>query len=107
MILKNPPSKKHGGIFSVENLDGYLFALSLGYGLHKDADLFDDPALTADDLAHIAVCDAYFEHSLAAGFALGHSNLVGMIHEVLYNIGQQFFHWVIFLLMPQPSSAGP
>ena len=96
-----------GTFYSVVNLDGYLFALSLGDGLHKDADLFDDPALTADDLAHIAVGDTHFKYGLAAGFALGHRNLIGMIHKVLYNIGQQFLHRVIFLLMPQPSSAEP
>ena len=77
---------------SVEHLDGDLFALSLGNGLHQDANFLDDPALTADDLAHIPVGDTDFKHRLAAGSALGHSNLVRMIHEVLYQIGQQFFH---------------
>ena len=36
--------------------------------------IFDDPSLTADDLAHIAVGDAHFKHGLAVGLALGHSS---------------------------------
>ena len=52
---KTPPrllsQSQRGFIISVHDLDRNFFALSLGDGPHKDADLFYDPALPADNLA--------------------------------------------------------
>ena len=75
-------------IHSVEDLDRYTFALSLGNGPHKYTDLLDDPSLPANDLAHISVGDTHFKDRLAVAFALGHRHLVGMIDKALHNVGQ-------------------
>ena len=77
---------------SIHDLNRNFLALSLGNGPHKDTDLLDDPALPADDLAHIAVGHADLKYGLAVGFALGHRDLVGMIDQALYEVGQKFFH---------------
>ena len=77
---------------SVHYLDRDLLALSLGNGPHKYTDLLDDPALPANDLAHITVSDANLINGLAVGLALGHRDLIGIIDKALHNVGQKFFH---------------
>ena len=50
---------------------------------------FYDPALPANDLAHVSVSYAYFIYGLAAVNALGHRDLFGFFNEALYDIGQK------------------
>lgn len=77
------------GIFLIiHNIYGYVFALLLGYGPHKNANLFNDSSLPAYDLAHITVCNTYFIYYVFSSLALGHRDFVGIIHEALYYIGQ-------------------
>ena len=87
-ILMRAVAQRKGKKISVEDFDGYFFALSLGYGPHKNTNLLYDSPLPANDLAHIAVSHTDLKHGLAVGFALGHRNLVGIINKALYNIGQ-------------------
>ena len=87
-MIKCKKAEAFASAFLIEDLHGDLLALPLGDGPHQDTDLLDDPALPADDLAHIAVGDADFEDGLAVGLALGHRDLVGVVDQALYNIGQ-------------------
>ena len=79
---------RSGFLGSVHYIDRDLFALSLGNSPHEYTNLFDDSALPANDLAHVTVGDTHFKYGLAAGEALGHRDLVGMIDKALHNIGQ-------------------
>ena len=77
-------------IKSIKNFDRDFFTFSLGNCTHKNANLFNDLALAADDFAHISVCNANFINGFAAvdSFSLCHNNLIRMIDKVLHDIGE-------------------
>ena len=73
-----------------------LAAIHTGAGVHVATAEFIMPAsLAADDLAHIALGDPDLKDGLALGFALGHGDLVGILDETLYDVGQKFFHRLV------------
>ena len=85
-------AKKHllseGAFLSVHNIDRNFLSLSLGYSPHKNTNLLYDSSLPANDLAHIAIGHTDFKNRLSVGFALGHRYFIGVIDEVLHNVGQ-------------------
>ena len=114
MYSKNPPRlKKRGGNSSlIYNLDRDLFALSLGDSSHEDSDLLYDSATSADNLAVVTFSKSNLIDQFATGGALGHRNIIGMVDEILHNIGQYFFQDLnsyqpsAFLRSPRTVSVG-
>lgn len=76
-------------VFEVRVADG-----DMGDGLHQDADLFDDPALTADDLAHIVRCDAQLQRKLVRALLLRDGDVIGMLNKAAGDVEQQVFHFL-------------
>ena len=88
----HPKATGFGCIFSVNNIDRYFLSGALRIGADDCTDLFGDAALTADHLAHVLLGNRKLEDAHIPAHLLQHDDLVGIVHDGLYNVSQNLFH---------------